>query len=379
MYGGVVVATVVVFGALLLRGERSTSNHAFDKQPAKDSLVQTTLKAMSLREKVASMFVFHAPGTNAGELQRFVSTYNPGGFILMSDNIPATDSELRSLTGALRGEDKKLPRLVAIDQEGGAVSRLKNDTFASAEALRSQPVDATRQAFKARSELLQSVGITANFGIVADVTNDPSSFMYGRVLGTTPQDAAERAAAAVDAAKGGTLSTLKHFPGHGRVAGDSHVLVPTTPVRFEEWQAADALPFNAGVEAGADMVMFGHLRYDVVDTQPASLSKKWHEILRSDVGYDDVTITDDMFMLQDSGEPAYQDPVKNAVDAVVAGNSMLLYVLNNDDARQTRLDPNILIDGVMTAVESGKISESVVTENAKQVLELRRRAADFLQ
>ncbi|HSW91024.1 MAG TPA: hypothetical protein VLG09_00050, partial [Candidatus Saccharimonadales bacterium] len=162
------------------------------------SHIDTVLAGMSLHDKVASLLVLHSPGTDKAVLQQFMTTYKPGGFILMGDNIPPSDAALSAITTELRGGDKQLPYLVATDQEGGTVRRLLGDTFAS-ETLKDLPVEATTRAFSDRSAMVQSVGITLNFGIIADTTANPQSFIYDRVLGMSPLAAAERVAAAVDA------------------------------------------------------------------------------------------------------------------------------------------------------------------------------------
>jgi beta-N-acetylhexosaminidase len=340
------------------------------------SHVDTVLAGMSLRDKVASLLILHSPGVDTATLQQFMVMYKPGGFILMGDNIPSSDTSLQMITAGLRGADKQLPYLVAIDQEGGTVRRLVGDTYAS-ETLKGLPVEATTKAFSDRSSMVQSVGITLNFGIIADTTANTKSFIYDRVLGTSPQAAAERVAAAVTASKGKTLSTLKHFPGHGETTADSHSSVPTTALRFADWQARDEPPFKAGVAADADMVMFGHLRYSTIDNLPASLSKKWHDILKNEVGFNGVTITDDMQMLQNSGEIAFADPLQNAIMALQAGNTMLLYVLG-DESVTIKIDPSQLIDGIISAVQSGKIASSIIDQDAKQVLELRAKTASIV-
>jgi beta-N-acetylhexosaminidase len=217
------------------------------------------------------------------------------------------------------------------------------------------------------------VGITLNFGIIADTTANPASFIYDRVLGTTPESAAARVTAAVEASKNMTLSTLKHFPGHGETIADSHQTIPTIPLAYDQWLARDKPPFAAGIDAGADVVMAGHLRYSAVDSRPASLSKKWHDILRLDLGFKGVVITDAMGMLQDSGDPTYADAVRNAVLALQAGNTMLLYV--TDPAPS----PQVLIDGIVVAVKSGQLSESTITQAAKIALELRSKSAALVK
>lgn len=323
---------------------------------------------MSLREKVASLLMLTTPGVNADTLGSYASTYGIGGFIVMGDNVPTGDDQMRSVTAALRGDDKKLPRLVGIDQEGGTVRRLLGDNYASALTLKNQPVEATSQAFAARSALVQSVGVTLNFGIIADTTANPASFIYDRVLGTTPQAAADRVTAAVKASEGKTLTTLKHFPGHGETTADSHVSIPTTPISYADWKVRDKPPFQAGTTAGADMVMTGHLRYSAVDSVPASLSSKWHDILRNELGFKGVVITDAMGMLQASGDAAYADPIQNAIMALRAGNDMLLFVTLS-------VDPNQLIDGIVAAVNDGQIKQEAINESAKRVMTLRAKSA----
>src|SRR5690606_28074457 len=119
-------------------------------------------------------------------------------------------------------------------------------------------------------------GANVNFGIIADVPPGPSSFISSRALGTDPDSASTRVVAAVKGEAGIVLSTLKHFPGHGAAPGDSHHSIPTTAQTLEQWRGADAKPFIAGIGAGAELLMFGHLAYTAVDAAPASLSARWH-------------------------------------------------------------------------------------------------------
>lgn len=344
--------------------------------PPPRSHIDTVLGGMSVRQKVASLLVLHLSGTDSTALKTYVDTYQPGGMILMGDNIPSDDdAQLLAETAAIRGDDKQLPRLVATDQEGGVVRRLPGDQYADARVLKTAPVAQTAQAFAARSELVRSVGITLNFGIIADVTDNPASFIYDRVLGTTPQAASERVAAAVNATKGKTLSTIKHFPGHGETTADSHSSIPTTDSSYDTWRVRDAPPFIAGIQAGVDVVMVGHLRYAAVDSEPASLSRRWHDILRTDLGFSGAIVTDAMGMLENSGDPAYSDPVQNAIKAVQAGNTLLLYVMNDPGSPGADTDPNVLIDGIAQAVSAGTISRQRLDEAARLALSLRSTAA----
>jgi len=378
--GIVFVAFAAVLALFMTLSPDSTPPPAEEQPPPQPpSHIDTVMQSMTVQEKAASLLVLHTPGTNAEQLQDFASRYNLGGLILMGDNVPESHEALHHMTAAIYGDDAKLPRLVATDQEGGTVRRIPGDTFASALDLKTQPASATYKAFEARSELVRSVGVTLNLGIVADVTADPNSFIYPRVLGTTPQAAADHVQAAVKASQGQTLSTLKHFPGHGETTADSHMSIPVSGISFDEWQQRDAVSFEAGITAEANVVMTGHLRYSSVDTLPASLSAKWHEILRRDLKFQGVIMTDDMVMLQNSGEPAFSDPVQNAISALAAGSDLLLYVLQNQDDPASQIDPQQLIDGIAAAVQNGKITTSQLDQSVRRVLELREKSATLIQ
>lgn len=331
------------------------------------------LASMTLQQKVASLLMLHIPGTDGAALRAFVDRYGLGGLILMGDNIPASPNLLSQETSAISA-DPELPVLIATDEEGGDVARLGWDTLAGADQLKSLPADATHDAFAARAELLHEAGINVNFGVIADTTSDQQSFIYDRVLGTDPGSAAERVAAAVSAEHGTVMSTLKHFPGHGETEADSHLTVPTTAISMDEWAARDAPPFEAGVGAGAELVMFGHLVYGAVDAQPASLSSRWHEILRDDLGFTGITITDDLRMLQDTGLAQYQNPSENAIAALQAGNTMLLFVTAADPS-QDGIDPGQLIADIVAAVGAGRISAQQIDTDARKLLIARRTLA----
>lgn len=338
-------------------------------KPSAPSYVDQTLDKMSMRDKVASLFVFHTPGTDPTALASYYTTHKPSGLIFMGDNIPYKFAELRAETGALV-TDKQLPPLIAVDEEGDTVKRLAADTYPGALTLRNQPPAVAKTAFEKRSDLLKGLGLNLNFGIIADVTADPNSFIYSRVLGTTPQAAADRVTQAVLGSKDKTLSTIKHFPGHGETTADSHTSIPTAATAYNDWLNRVAVPFKAGIDAGADLVMFGHLRYSAVDQSPATLSKKWHDTIRDELGFKGLIITDDMIMLQNSGEAAYANPVSNAVSAIQAGNNLLLYVLNHDSA-SSHIDPNTLINGVVQAVNDGQIDQKTINEHVRKVLNTR--------
>jgi len=326
-----------------------------------DAYVSDRLDAMTLEQKIASLLMIHVAGQDPAPIRAAIDATEVAGVIYMSDNVFSVE-QLASTTAALSA-DPGLPVLTAIDQEGGIVRRLP-DSGPGASQLRTQDPSATQAAFTDRAALVASAGVSINFGIVADVTANRNSFIYSRTLGPDAASASPRVAAAVTGELGTVFSTLKHFPGHGSVAGDSHSSVPTTGMGLDEWRATQAPPFQAGIDAGAEFVMLGHLRYSAVDAAPASLSPVWIGILRDELGFDGIIVTDDMSMLERSGEPAYADQASNAVASLGAGTTLLLYV--------GPVDVGNVVASVAAAVRDGRIPQSTIDAAARRLLEMRR-------
>jgi beta-N-acetylhexosaminidase len=323
-----------------------------------------TVADMTTAEQAASVVMGHISTTDPSALRAYMAQ-GLGGFILMGGNMPATGAELTTITAAL-APDPDLPPLIAIDQEGGIVSRLSGDAYPSSTTLKTSPVEQTSAAFSARASLVAQADITVNFGTVADDTAARSSFIPGRALGTAPRSPPDRVAAATDAQEQFLASTLKHFPGHGAAPGDSHHAIPRTMETLEQWRASDAIPFAAGIDAGASVLMFGHLAYTAVDTAPASLSPRWHEIARDELGFDGVIVSDDLGMLQSSGVADYADPVQNAVSALAAGTDLVLMIAGSTDQTAGQI-----VSGVTAAVESGALPAERLADAATRVMALR--------
>ncbi|GAA5198257.1 glycoside hydrolase family 3 N-terminal domain-containing protein [Microbacterium jejuense] len=342
-------------------------------QPASDAAVEADARdlvaAMTVRERAASVVMGHVPTTDPAVLNTYMQSTGIGGFLLMGANIPGDEAALRAITAALT-TDPALPPLIAIDQEGGDVSRLPWDDFPSALTLKGAAPEAVQDAYAGRAALVRRAGIGVNFGIVADETDDPRSFIYRRVLGTTPDAAAASVAAAVRGEAEAVASTLKHFPGHGATEADSHATIPVTPMSYDQWRQSEAVPFAAGIAEDAPLLMFGHLAYTAVDSAPASLSPEWHRIAREELGFTGIAVTDDLGMLQASGDPQYADPSANAVAALAAGNDLVLTVVSSTPETA----PHI-VDAVVAAVESGALPAARLQEAATRVTTLRLHLA----
>ncbi|MDX2025062.1 glycoside hydrolase family 3 N-terminal domain-containing protein [Microcella sp.] len=377
---------IAVVGALIAVSLGGCSIAPIDAVPAQSRLVgapapldvdqvyrDQRIAAMTPEQKLAALVMIHVPGTDAGSIRAVIDAHGLGGVILMGDNVAGPASSVAALTAGL-STDAGLPVLTAIDQEGGTVRRLDDDRALAARDLWGLDPSATEQAFAARSALVASAGVMINFGIVADVTPDRSSFIRPRTLGETPSAAAERVAAAVRGEMGVVLSTLKHFPGHGASPDDSHVSIPRSNISLETWRTTHAVPFQAGIDAGAPLVMMGHLQFDQISPMPASLSPAWIDILRSEMGFDGVIVTDDLLMLQASGVPAYANPTANAIAALAAGNDVVLFVLPGDPST-VGVNLTMLISDLAAALDDGRLDPARIDESLDRVLAIRRDAS----
>jgi beta-N-acetylhexosaminidase len=263
---------------------------------------------------------------------RFFRDADPWGFILFARNVDTPD-RLRRLTAALRdavGRDAP----VFIDQEGGRVQRLGPPHWRAWPA----PLDQVRaagaaapRAMELRYRLiaaeLHAVGIDANCAPCCDIAGpDTHPFLRNRCLGTDPARVAEAAlGAARGLLAGGVLPVVKHIPGHGRATADSHLALPVVDAPFDALDAGDLAPFRA--LADLPMAMTAHVVYTAIDPAlPATLSPDCVRLIRRDIGFDGLLMTDDMSMQALSGDLAGL-----SAQALAAGCDMLLHC-NGDRA-----------------------------------------------
>ena len=347
--------------------------------------VAERLSAMTLRQKVGQLFFVRPDSLDpvrtrdqindadaAGVTQLSdamldrLAGYPVGGVVLFGKNI--TDSaQLKDFTGALHGA-MDTPLLIGIDEEGGAVARLANHPafdlprYESAAAVAAQGTDAVREMYAAIGNYLAGYGIDLDFAPDADVNTNPDNPVIGtRAFSSDPQTAAQMVTAAVEGfADTGVLCCIKHYPGHGDTAEDSHKSLAVTRKSWAQLQSCELLPFRAGIEAGADLVMVGHIAAPQVtgDDTPASLSPRLMESLRTELGFTGAIVTDSLAM---EGITARYSAGEAAVQAIRAGADILLMPDGLTEA----------FDAVVNAVENGSIPESRIDASAARVLALK--------
>ena len=292
---------------------------------------QTLLDGMSTREKICQLLIVHPEALTDGgtvtamtdDLAAALRDYPVGGFLLSAGNMTSGE-QLRALTSALSSACAAAP-LVTVDEEGGRVARLMNTVgttkLNSMYSYRSLGTQGAYDNAQTLAHDIAAYGFNTDFAPVADVwTNKRSNAIGDRAYSDDYDEAATLVSAAVHGFRdAGVICCLKHFPGHGSTATDSHNGAATVDKTLPQLRQEDLKPFVSGIAAGADMVMVGHLTVPTMDDAPASLSHKLvTNLLRYDLGFRGVIVTDG---LQMQALAQYTDGEK-AVRALAAGNDM---------------------------------------------------------
>ncbi|MFH0749312.1 MAG: glycoside hydrolase family 3 N-terminal domain-containing protein [Candidatus Gottesmanbacteria bacterium] len=274
-----------------------------------------TLPLLSNEETVGQLFVWGIPGTTlSSDSAELIANTHPAGVILMGE---FTQDELRKITDEIRQIPMKVPLFIAIDGEGGTVTHLKEDKLPGGKILGFLNDDDFCQIIASRSALLLANGINTNFGIIGDIGWNNQTYMNARAYSNRPEDVAHKVSLAIQCST--VISAVKHFPGHGDSSINSHYRIPTIMKDEKTWKLEDGLPFLNAIENSADMIMIGHIRYTKIASEPASLSKKFHDVLKENK-FQGLVITDDLGMLEQSG----YKPDAAVRQAIEAGNDLLL-------------------------------------------------------
>ncbi|MRG61085.1 hypothetical protein GE115_14605 [Agromyces sp. CFH 90414] len=287
-----------------------------------------------------------------------------GGVCLFGSNV-VSPTQLAQLTATLRSAGPS--SVVAIDEEGGDVTRLYYDRGApfpgNAVLGRLDDVAATERVAREVGEALRAAGVTLTFAPDADVNSDPRNPVIGvRSFGADPLLAARHTAAWVRGVQStGVAASAKHFPGHGDTSVDSHLDLPVVDVPLEVLRERELVPFRAAVAAGTATVMTSHIVLSQIDAElPATFSPRiLHGLLRGELGFEGVIVTDALDMHGASGERGIPEA---AVLALVAGCDLLC--IGSDVAPET---VESIVDAVTEAIDAGRLPAERVAEAAARV------------
>ncbi len=342
-----------------------------------ENLIDRALKKMTLEQKIGQLFVvctdsldFDAEKEMTKKAAECLKTYQPGGIIFFSFNLKDRDQTKKFITDmqSLSG----VPLFIAVDEEGGRVSRIANTKEMNTTSLApmreigdtSDPEQA-RLAGQTIGKDIGELGFNLDFAPVADITtNDTNTEIGDRSFGNDPDLVADMVSAFVEGIQEENVcATLKHFPGQGDTGEDTHLGFVNLDTSIDRLRKVEFVPFEAGIGAGADLVMVSHVAVsNITQNQvPASLSSLMvRDILREELQFEQIVITDAMNMKVIT---KFYDPAQAAVMAIQAGNDM---VLMPDDFVKA-------YEGVLDAVKEGDLSEKAVDEAVGRILTVKIR------
>ncbi len=359
-------------GALFIFLSSATS-HA-DATPDPD---QELLQKMTLEQRVGQLFIFGFMGTSSEHsLDDLISKLHPGGILVFSRNIHTVKQTAELLFRAQVNSvaSSQVPLLIAVDQEGGDVIRIKTlpqlpSALGLAEAGDKSLIhDAGLQT----ALVLKALGFNMDLAPVLDVA-DPQkdSFIGTRAFGKNPQIVTEMGLEFADGLRdGGVLPTAKHFPGHGGVKGDSHLVTPEKNIELDTLLTTDLVPYTELTRrGGANAIMVAHIAFPKIDSSmaPATYSKTLiSDVLREQLGFQGIVMTDDIEM-GGAGSGSALDHAKRAINA---GVDLVMMAWNR------KLQYKV-VRGVVAAVQKGEISDDRINESVLRILKIKRKFASF--
>lgn len=338
-----------------------------------DEIVDEVIAVMPIEDKVAGLFIVTpeaitkvATAVRAGEgTQKALSQYAVGGLVYFAKNIQSKDQLAEMLANTKKYS--KYPIFLAVDEEGGKVARVANagigPKFDNAKKIgESKDADKAREAGVSIGKTLAGLGFNLDFAPVADIANVPGSVMAERSYGGSAAEVSGFVAAMVEGLEGQKVTAcLKHFPGIGSTTADTHKGLAFTDRTAEQFRAEEFAVFQAGIEAGANMVMVGHMSAPALtgNDDPCIFSQELITgILREELGFGGVVITDALNMKAIS---EYYGAEEAAIMALKAGCDMLLMPEDFEKA----------CNGVLQAVRDGVISEERVNDSLRRIYRIK--------
>lgn len=375
----------VLLGAALLLGcvgcgtnpdTGSVSQNASDKTDE----VQRIVDAMSLEDKVAQLFLVKpeaivdiGTATAAGESTKQAIDKTPvGGFVYFSDNLQSEQQVQEMLSNVQKySEDRTgLPAFLSVDEEGGTVARVAGsgrfdvtNVGNMSDIGASGDVQKAKQAGETIGTYLSALGFNLDFAPDADVlTNPENTVVKKRSFGSEPQVVSDMSlAVAQGLAQHQIHSVYKHFPGHGATEGDTHKGYAYTNKTLDELKQSELVPFAHAIENGAEFIMAAHISVPNItnDDTPTSLSKTMiTDVLRAQMGYDGIVVTDAMNM---GAVTEQYTSAQAAVKALQAGADIILMPENFQEAYQ----------GVLDAVKSGELTEQQIDTAVTRIVKVK--------
>ncbi len=327
---------------------------------------------LSLEEKIGQMMFVGIEGTSLTEMEKkLITNYHVGGVILFKENLTDPEQAVQLINELKQlNEQNEIPLFIGVDQEGGRITRLPgnwadiptNETIGKM----NNPAFAN-EIGSFLGQQVNAFGFNVNFAPVLDVNSNPNNPIIGdRSFGNNADIVSNLGLETMEGiASHGVVPVIKHFPGHGDTGVDSHLELPTVNKTKEELYNLELQPFIQAINNGADMVMVAHILLPHLDSEyPSSMSKAViTDLLRNELQYDGVVITDDMTMKAISDNYLLKQA---AVQSINAGTDIIMVA--HDVA-----DMMTVMDGIKTAVVNGEISEDRIDESVERIKQLKSK------
>lgn len=352
--------------------ESNDNSTDLDKEKEReDALVNEILNQMDLHQKVCQMFIVFADSltgvtntTVAGDITKnALKEYPVGGVLFQKGNLNS-EEQVSSMIQGMQSYSN-IPLFIASDEEGGRVARVMETLHPySLDAMLTYKDMGKDKAYENAALIADSIGkygFNTAFAPVADVWSNPENTVIGdRAYSDNFEQASELVSAAVQGFRDkGMICSLKHFPGHGDTKVDSHYDAAYVTKPLDQLRKEEFLPFKAGIDAGADMVMIGHLIVPDIDEVPATFSHKIvTDILKNELNFEGIVITDALNMQAITN---YYDSSSGAIHAVKAGVDILLCPSSLEDS----------VEALEDAVRKGDILEEGIDESVRKILKLK--------
>lgn len=323
---------------------------------------ENLLKSMTLEEKVGQIFLVRFPDSG---VENQIKEYAPGGYILFGKDFKnETKSSISKKLTNLQNTSK-IKLIFGVDEEGGEVVRVsaysafRSSKFELPQALyKNGGLEAILKDSTEKSNLLKKLGLNMNLAPVADVALKKTSYIYKRTYGQGYEETANYISELIKRMNDdGMISVMKHFPGYGDNE-DTHTGIAIDERSLDSLAVGDFLPFASGAKSGAPCVLVNHNIVKSIDEKfPASLSEGAHNILREQLDFSGVIMTDDLAM---DAVKQYSENGETAVQAVLAGNDMII----TSDFEKQRQE-------VLNAINDGRISEEKIDLAVRRILAMK--------
>ncbi|MBP2000278.1 beta-N-acetylhexosaminidase [Paenibacillus shirakamiensis] len=334
-------------------------------------IVHEQLKNMTLEEKLGEMMIAGMEGTTANAAtKKMIKEQHVGGVIFYKNNV-STPQGLASYVNQLKAwnQGNAAPLFISVDEEGGRVSRLPGlYKFPNAVDIGAKDnLEYAQQMGQYLGEASQVLGMNVDYAPVLDINSNPDNPVIGvRSYGAKPDIVSRMGIAVMKGIQSkGTISVVKHFPGHGDTAVDSHLALPVVSKTLAQLKSFEWLPFEEAIHQGADAVMVAHILFPKIDNKyPASLSKTiMTDQLRRTLRFKGVIITDDLTM----GAIAENYGIgEAAVKAVASGADMVMVAHGYDNV-------DVVFQMLRNSVKNGQISPKRIDESVTRILTLKQK------